>query len=67
MAGQIAVKRIAAVEVDPQSSHQHEFNAGRLRIALGFGHGTTTGRLRALYYGGPEGTEPDVAVGEYTL
>jgi hypothetical protein len=67
LADEVAVKRIAAVEVDPESSHQHEFNAGRLRVALGFSDGRSEGRLRAVYYGGPTGSEPEIEVGRYTL
>lgn len=67
MSGQVAVKRIAAVEVDPESSNQHEFNAGKLRVGLGFGRVSVNGRLDATYFGGEDDSEADVSTGDYTL
>ena len=46
MARKLAVKRLSAVEIDPSESHQHEFHAGRLRRALGFGDDKQSGPLR---------------------
>jgi hypothetical protein len=67
MSSQVAVKRLSAVEVDPLSSHQHEFNAGRLRVALGFDRETVSGRLIATYHGDVGDPEADADSGEYTL
>jgi hypothetical protein len=64
---QVAVKRLSAVEVDPGSSHQHEFNAGNLRVGLGFGRESVSGSLTAVYYGAEDGSEPDVEEGTFTL
>ena len=50
-AGLVAVKRLSAVEVDPRSSHQHEFHADRLRRELGFSEDGGTGPLTAIAYG----------------
>jgi hypothetical protein len=46
VARKLAVKRLSAVEIDPGQSHQHEFHAGRLRKALGFGDERISGNLR---------------------
>lgn len=61
-----AVKRLAAVEVEPTASHQHELNAGTLRSGLGFPEGRTEGELSILCYGDP-GADPVVLEGDYTL
>jgi hypothetical protein len=45
MARKLAVKRLSAVEVRPDRSHQHEFHAGRLRTGLGFQGGEVRGTL----------------------
>ena len=46
----IAAKRLAEVEVDPSKSHQHEFNAGKLRKELGFDLERTSGKMEFLFY-----------------
>jgi hypothetical protein len=46
MARKLAVKRLAAVEIDPSLSHQHEFHAGKLKPGLGFGEDKQSGELR---------------------
>jgi hypothetical protein len=65
--GRVAVKRLSAVEVDPSSSNQHEFNAGSLRIGLGFGHDRISGPLTAVFYGTDPDADPEVEDGSYTL
>lgn len=45
-----AVKRLAAVEVDPARSHQHELNAGLLRRTLGITRDRVSGVLSILFY-----------------
>jgi hypothetical protein len=65
--GQVAVKRLSVVEVDPDSSNQHEFNAGRLRTGLGFGTERVSGDLTAVYYGAEPEAEPEVEDGSFTL
>ncbi|HJP89176.1 MAG TPA: type II restriction endonuclease [Candidatus Limnocylindrales bacterium] len=67
MDGQVAVKRLSAVEVDPESSNQHEFNAGALRTGLGFGREKVSGQLTAVYYGSDPEVEPEVEDGTFTL
>ncbi len=47
------MKRLAAVEIDPARSNQHEFNAGRLRSELRLGGsrgGREHGRVEFLFY-----------------
>jgi hypothetical protein len=61
-----AYKRLAAVEIEPDASHQHELNAGTLRRALGFPEARTRGLLSILAYLKPE-EPPDVLDGEFTL
>jgi hypothetical protein len=46
VARKLAVKRLSAVEIDPKLSHQHEFHAGRVRTALGFGDEKVSGVLK---------------------
>jgi|ERR1041385_3916953 hypothetical protein len=46
----VAVKRLAQVEIDPASSHQHELNAGKLRSELGFPERKTSGVIHFLVY-----------------
>ena len=66
MGGRFAVKRLVAVEIRPDRSNQHEFNAGRLHRGLGFDTGKISGRLRLLIY--PEdGGDPIVDEDGYTL
>ena len=66
MGGRFAVKRLAAVEIDPDRSNQHEFNAGHLRSGLGFASDSAKGRLRLLIYP-DDGGEPVVDDDRYTL
>ena len=46
----ICMKRLAAVEIDPSLSNQHEFNAGRLRQELGLEGSPCRGRIDFLFY-----------------
>ncbi|MDZ4675194.1 MAG: type II restriction endonuclease [Gemmatimonadota bacterium] len=61
-----AVKRLAAVEIQPDTSNQHELNAGALRTGLGFPEGRTEGVLSILYYLVPD-ADPQVLEGTFTL
>lgn len=45
-----AVKRLAEVEVEPETSNQHEFNAGLLRKALDLSAERISGKLEFLFY-----------------
>lgn len=63
---QFAIKRLAAVEVQPSVSNQHELNAGRLRRGLGFPVGRTEGELSVLCYA-EEHAAPLLLEGTYTL
>jgi len=67
VARQLAVKRLSAVEVNHEASHQHEFHAGVLRQRLGFREGRHAGRLRLAIY--PSNDPQDVVFneGRYTL
>ena len=47
----LAAKLIAAVEISASASHQHEFNAGQLRVALGLPKDRTEGELEIVYAG----------------
>lgn len=47
----LAAKLLAAVEVSASASHQHEFNAGQLRLALGLPKDRTSGELEIIYAG----------------
>jgi len=62
----IAVKRLAVVEVLAERSHQHELNAGRLRLQLGLPDGRSEGRLTVLAYE-TDGVPPEASEGAYTL
>src|SRR3954452_5223380 len=64
--GRFAIKRLAAVEIDPDRSNQHEFNAGRIHSGLGFVSNSVHGRLRLLIYVDDDG-EPIVDDDRYTL
>jgi hypothetical protein len=50
MTARVAVKRLAAVEVDPLLSNQHEMNAGNLRRQLGFGDDRVFGKVTFVFY-----------------
>ena len=43
MSARVFMKRLAAVEIDPKRSNQHEFNAGRLRQETGPEGGSVSG------------------------
>lgn len=60
------MKRLAKVEVNPQRSNQHEFNAGRLRRELGFEHDPTQGHVEFQFYKA-DGAEPVAVRERYTL
>lgn len=66
MTGRFAVKRLVAVEIRPEKSHQHEFHAGQLRRELGFDAETTHGVIRFLIYLDDE-SEPVLDESQYTL
>lgn len=61
-----AIKRLAAVEIEPDASNQHELNAGALRAGLGFPEGRTEGLLSVLCYPDADG-EPRILEGNFTL
>ena len=61
----IAVKRLSAVEVDAEASHQREFHGDRLRRELGFPEDGASDRLTAVFYGATP--EPEVDETTYTL
>jgi hypothetical protein len=63
----IAYKRLSAVEVDPDSSHQHEFHADALRRQLGFGDERVSGNLRLAIYGSDEVGDAISTRGTFTL
>jgi hypothetical protein len=64
-AGAVAVKRLTAVEVDPDASHQREFHAGRLRTRLGFTGDRVEGPLIAVVADGVR--EPVIDEATFTL
>ena len=66
MALRMAVKRLSAVETDPERSHQHEFHAGRLRRELEFAEERTPGVLTCLLFG-RDGEPPIVDQDRFTL
>jgi len=51
MPTKVAIKRLSAVEVDLERSHQHEFHAGRLGRALGFLREGASGALHLVVFG----------------
>jgi len=61
-----AVKRLAAVEVDPERSHQHELNAGLLRRTLGISADRVSGVLSILFYESDD-RSPSFVETPYTL
>lgn len=67
MTRRIAVKRLSAVEVDPDVSHQHEFHADALRTQLGFPPGKTSGSLRLALYLTDDPADVVANEGRYTL
>ena len=60
------MKRLAAVEVDPEQSNQHEFNAGRIRKELGLKGDPCEGTVEFLFYMGDD-DEPRSVPDSYTL
>ncbi len=62
----VFMKRLADVEVNPQRSNQHEFNAGGIRRELGFGHDRTRGEVEIHFYK-EDGAEPVAVSGGHTL
>ena len=60
------MKRLAAVEIDPSLSNQHEFNAGRLRQELKLQGNPCKGRIDFLFYLGDDET-PVTETERYTL
>ena len=66
MSVRVFMKRLADVEINPQLSNQHEFNAGVLRRELGFEGDPTRGRVEFLFYK-TDGAEPVVVRESYTL
>ena len=60
------MKRLAAVEIDPSLSNQHEFNAGRLRQELGLRGNPCRGGIDFLFYLGDDQT-PMTEREHYTL
>jgi hypothetical protein len=62
----LAAKRLSAVEVSADASHQHEFHAGALRKLLGFPERRTSGELAIIYHSA-DGSEPDVESCGFTL
>lgn len=60
------MKRLAAVEIDPSLSNQHEFNAGMLRRELELKGNPCKGRIDFLFYLGDDET-PVTETESYTL
>lgn len=61
----VAAKRLADVEVHPQKSHQHEFNAGALRSALGITESRLSGTITFFSYS--DAAEPLTEECDFTL
>lgn len=66
MSARVFMKRLAAVEIDPARSNQHEFNAGRLRQELGLRGDPCKGAVEFLFYKADD-TEPVIVTESYTL
>ena len=66
MSIRIYMKRLAAVEVDPGQSNQHEFNAGRIRKELGLKGDPCEGAIEFLFYMSDD-DEPTSVPDSYTL
>jgi hypothetical protein len=62
----IALKRLAAVEVEANTSHQHEFNATLLRRGLGIDATKVSGPLSIVFYTRDD-EDPVVEDTSYTL
>lgn len=66
MSARVFMKRLAAVEVDPEQSNQHEFNAGRIRKELGLKGDPCEGAIEFLFYMSDD-DEPTSVPDSYTL
>lgn len=66
VASGVAVKRLAEVEVRPQKSNQHEFNAGALRTALGISDARLTGTITFFSFSDST-TDPAINECDFTL
>lgn len=66
MSVRVFMKRLVEVEVNPQRSNQHEFNAGVLRRELGFQGDPTRGHVEFLFYNSDQ-AEPVAVRESYTL
>ena len=66
MSARVFMKRLAAVEIDPARSNQHEFNAGRLRQELGLKGDPCRGAVEFLFYKADD-AEPVIVTERYTL
>ena len=66
MSARVFMKRLAAVEIDPARSNQHEFNAGRLRQELGLRGDPCQGAVEFLFYKADD-AEPAIVTESYTL
>ena len=66
MSARVFLKRLAAVEIDPQRSNQHEFNAGRLRRELGLRGDPCRGNVDFLFYKADD-VQPVVVQERYAL
>ena len=66
MSARVFMKRLAAVEIDPARSNQHEFNAGRLRQELGLRGDPCHGAVEFLFYQADD-AEPAIVTESYTL
>ena len=62
----IYMKRLAAGEVDPEQSNQHEFNAGGIRKKLGLRGDPCEGAVEFLFYKADD-AEPVIVPESYTL
>lgn len=62
----LAAKLLATVEVSASASHQHEFNAGLLRTALGLPKTKTVGELEIIY-AGADSDDPTVESCGYSM
>ena len=66
MSARVFLKRLAAVEINPQRSNQHEFNAGRLRRELGLRGDPCKGTVDFVFYKADD-VQPVVVRERYTL
>lgn len=66
MSVRVFMKRLAAVEIDPARSNQHEFNAGQLRRELGLRGDPCRGAVEFLFYKADD-ADPVNVTESYTL